>query len=587
MEGTSHRGSNLDLASRSKARAMGSPASHYLERCDGGRDYHFRSPQALHALLGLSPPYRRCLASAPSAKKAPDCSRRVNQIKADSVDSLLCSLRKARVPSPAAEALLKTLSTHAVCGITDWHQNKAVDVYSGWQREIREECLRLKGLDQRQWGKPAPSMLGWVRGLNLVRRQQAWESEESEDSEEDNIVNLSAGSVADSDVASDYGQDISVDIEGDDSPSEEIVLTFNTSSSDSDGDSPDFYTSTSSQCSLTSHGSQDSLNLPTDSQETSSHGSVPASPTSAYDSTTDTESALDSVDEPPATSAGDAPTASDESEVQEEGGSSDTDEFTTHLPDIDVNIFQNPDAAVCSASVPGILSPRPPASASLPAGFRRYPQTPSPASQLKELLNLMTQTVSQQRRNTGVLYGFARPSAPGMLKIGVVKDRVVARRPFADPVDHRLATWQAQCGHPVVEVFRKPIACTAAERIERLVHHALREYRRVEDPPCERCERRKRASKARTGGGRCSGGQHNEWFEVDVKTALRAVNLCAAFAERQPYDRFGRLLDFWSAKVEAGLRPGDTVKSWQEEIPRLVEECTRTGLEDVISRLYI
>lgn len=585
MKGTSHRGSNLDLASRSKARAMGSPASHYLERCDGGRDYHFRSPQTLHALLGLSPPYRRCLAYAPFAKKAPDCSRPVNRAKADSVDSLLCSLRKARVPSPAAEALLKTLSTHAVCGITDWHQNKAVDVYSGWQREIREECLRLNGLDQRQWGKPAPSMPGWENRLSLARQQQGWETEESE---EDDIVSLSGRSATDSDVPSDSdGQDISSDIEEDGSSSEEIVLIFNASFSDSDGDSPNFYTSTSSQCLSTSHGSQDSLNLRTDSQETSSHGSVPASPTSAYDSTTDTESALDSVDEPPATSAGDAATASDESEVQEEGGSSDTDEFATHLSDIDVNIFQNPDAATCSASVPGILSPRPPASASPPAGFRRYPQAPSPASQLKELLNLMTQTVSQHRRYTGVLYGFARPSAPGMFKIGVVKDRVVARRPFADPVDHRLATWQAQCGHPVVEVFRKPIACTAAERIERLVHHALREYRRVEDPPCERCERRKRASNARTGGGRCSGGQHNEWFEVDVKTALRAVNLWAAFAEQQPYDRFGRLLDFWSAKAEAGIRPGDTVKSWQEEIPRLVEECTRTGLEDVISRLYI
>lgn len=179
----------------------------------------------------------------------------------------------------------------------------------------------------------------------------------------------------------------------------------------------------------------------------------------------------------------------------------------------------------------------------------------------------MTQTVSQHRRYTGVLYGFARPAAPGMLKIGVVKDRVVAGRPFADPVDHRLATWQAQCGHRVIEVFRKPIACNAAERIERLVHQALREYRRVEDPPCRPCERRKTASKARTGGGRCSGGQHNEWFEVDVETALHVVDLWAIFAERQPYDRFGKLLDFWSARVEASIRPGDTVKSWQEKIP--------------------
>lgn len=571
---------------------MDSPASHYLERCDGGHDYNFRSPQALHALLKLSPPYSKCLAYAPRASKAPHCSRPINRNKAKSVDNLLCSLRQARVPSPAAEALLKTLSTHAVCGIRDWHQKDAINVYSGWQREIREECLRLNGLDQRQRGERAPSMLGWENGLNLARQQQqGWESEESE---EDDIVSHSGRSDTDSHVDSDFdGQDVSFDRENDDSsPSpEEIVSTPDTTFSSSDGDSPDFYNSTPSQGSSTSNGAQDSLNPPTDSQETTSHGSVPAPPTSAHNSTTDTESALVPFDEPPATSAGDAPTVSDESEVKEEGGSSDTDEFATHLSNIDVKIFQNPDAAVCSASVPGILSPRQPASASPPAGFRIYPQAPSPASQLKELLNLMTQTVSQHRRYTGVLYGFARPSAPGMLKIGVVKDRVVARRPFADPVDHRLATWQAQCGHPVIEVFRKPIACNAAERVERLVHQALREYRRVEDPPCGPCERRKTASKARTGGGRCSGGQHNEWFEVDVKTALRAVDLWAAFAEQQPYDRFGRLVDFWSAEVEpARARTGGTVESWQEGIPRRVEECRRTGLDDILSdlgRLYI
>ncbi|KAK0741433.1 hypothetical protein B0T18DRAFT_432538 [Schizothecium vesticola] len=579
---------------------MGPPASHCLERCDGGRDYRFRSPQALRALLGLSPPYDKCLAHAPYARNAPHCSRPVNRAKAASVPSLLGSLQRARVPSTTAEVLLKTLSTHAVCGITGWHQNKAVEVYLGWQRELWEECLHLNGLDPRQWGKQVPSMTGWACGLNRARREQGWEDDENEDedtededtededtedgdieddyteeefseendSDEDDIVSLSGGTLTDSDVASDFdGRDISFDIEEDDSSSEEIVATPDTTISDLDGDSPDF----------------------TDSQDTPSHGSVPTSPISAYYSTTGTESTPDTVDEPPAISAGDAAAGSDESEVQEEGGSSDVDEFTTHLLDIDVEIFQKADTAVGSASVPSILSPGPPAPASPPAGFCLYPQAPSPASQLKQLLNLMTQTVSQQRRYTGVLYGFARPSAQGMLKIGVVKDRVVAERPFADPVDHRLATWQAQCGHPVVEVFRRPIACAAAERIESLVHLALREYRRVEDPPCGRCERRKRASRART-GGRCSGGKHDEWFEVDVETAKRAVELWTAFAEQLPYDRYGRLLDFWSAKVEAAkarIRPGDTVKSWQEAIPRLIEECTRTELEDLISRLYV
>lgn len=432
---------------------------------------------------------------------------------------------------------------------TGHHQYKAVDVYSGWQREIREECLRLNRLDQRQWGKPAPSMPGWENGLGLPRQQQGWESEET-------------------DVASDsYGKVSSLTRTGTcPTCTPPPCLSAHRLATDP---------RTRSTCPRTGREhpataqSQRRLPVPTVRRPIPSLLLTP--PTSPPRPRLGMQEPRPTSPCPRSRKKAEAPTRT-----------------TWNLPrtyQTSTSISQNPDAAVCSASVPGILSPRPPASASPPAGFRIYPQAPNPTSQLKELLNLMTQTVSQHRRYTGVLYGFARPSAPGMLKIGVVKDRVVARWPFADPVDHRLATWQAQCGHSVIEVFRKPIACNAAERIERLVHQALREYRRVEDPPCRPCERRKTASKARTGGGRCSGGQHNEWFEVDVETALHAVDLWAIFAERQPYDRFGKLLDFWSTRVEAGIRPGDTVKSWQEKVPwvALLDRLPPTEVEDLIS----
>lgn len=49
-------------------------------------------------------------------------------------------------------------------------------------------------------------------------------------------------------------------------------------------------------------------------------------------------------------------------------------------------------------------------------------------------------------------------------------------------------------------MFRERIVCNAAERIERLIHLALREYWKVEDPPYKRCERRKKAVRERHGG---------------------------------------------------------------------------------------
>jgi len=580
---------------------MNAPVSHYLELRERGRDYRFRSPQALRTLLGLSPPYDTCLAYAPYARNAPHCSQPVNRAKAASVAGLLDRLRTARIPSIAAEGLLKTLSAQAVCGITGWHQNKAFEVYIGWQHDLWEECLRANGLDPRQWAGPAPSMLGWDRGIELARQEQGWETEEvadddsseedyteeeeeysdEDDSGDDDVVSVSEGSITDSDAASDFDgqEDISFDIEDSNSSSSDeiVVLTPDTTISDFDGDSPDFYTpSASSQ--------------PTgDSQITTpSHSSVPTPLISPHHPGTDTQSTPDLAHDPPAAaSAGDTAAMSpDEPEVQDDdddddvGSSSQPSElFPSHLLSIDVDVLQTPDTTT--------TNPTSPPDAILPAGFRLYPQATTPLSQLKQLLNLLTQTVSPQRRYPGILYGFSRPSAAGMLKIGVVKDDgvVARRRPFADPVEHRLAVWQAQCGHPVVEVFRQRIACAPAERIESLVHLALREYRRVEDPPCGRCERRKRRAR-----GRCSGGgRHDEWFEVDVGTVMRVVETWAVFAEQLPYDGFGRLVDFWSEKVDAakaGVEDGDTVEGWLEGIPGLVEEGRRRELVDMVGRFY-
>lgn len=565
-----------------------SPASHCLEICDDGRRYKFRSTGALRAVIGLTPPYSNCLAYAPRARNAPHCARPVNRARAASVDSLLAKFQETRIPSMAAENLLETLSTHAVCGITGWHRNKAAEVYFSWQHDLWDECLRVNGLDPRQWDKPVPSMLGWDRALKLAWQEQGWNTEEDadDDSEEgEDAVSLTGESIADSDAPSDFGGqgDISFDFDDGHSLSEVVVATPDTTVSSFDGPSSDFYPSTSSQYSSTGGVTPDSHELSTGFQEAPSHNSGLLSLISAHQPTTNSGSVLGPINQPPVALAADAGAMPDESNVQDEITESSADEFASHLLAINEEILREPNTASGSALMSDTPRPGP------PAGFRLYPQAPSPMSQLKQLLNLMTQTVSPQRRYAGVIYGFMRPSAPGILKIGVVKDRVVAGRPFADPVDHRLATWRDQCGYAVVEVFRRRIACAAAERIESLVHLALRQYRLIEDPPCRRCEGRRRAVQDRTGGRR-GGGKHNEWFKIDAEAATRAVELWAAFAEQLPYDGFGRLVDFWSAKVEAAIlriTPDETVESWQETIPQLVEERRRTELADLLNRLYI
>jgi hypothetical protein len=219
-------------------------------------------------------------------------------------------------------------------------------------------------------------------------------------------------------------------------------------------------------------------------------------------------------------------------------------------------------------------------------GFQLYPQASSPSSQLRQLWNTMAQTVSSRRRHAGFIYAFTRPSLPGLLKIGYVKSDDISQPPHSDVVDRRLAEWYSSCGHAIKEVFRVEIPCKAVQRIESLVHLTLRESRWVEDPPCRSCQRRK-GTRHRNGAGR-GGGHHNEWFEVEEQTARHVVNLWASFAEQLPYDRWGRMVDFWSEKVdeERGLiMQGNTTLSWVEKIPRLIEELRRRDFNGIIGAL--
>lgn len=250
------------------------------------------------------------------------------------------------------------------------------------------------------------------------------------------------------------------------------------------------------------------------------------------------------------------------------------------LLSIDESLFDNVEVNEVVTTPLALISSRP--------GFRLYPQASTPLSQLKQLWNTMAQTVSSSRRHKGFIYAFERASFPGFLKIGYVQGGFVPQRSYPDPVAKRLAKWEADCGSPLIKVFSEEIDCEGVERIESLVHLTLRESRRVQDPPCRPCERRGWARRGHRGEQGRGGGKHDEWFEVDVETAKRMVKLWAWFAVQKPYDSWGRLVDFWSAKVNEErllAMEGDTAMSWVERMSQMVEELRRREFGSIIGPL--
>lgn len=207
-------------------------------------------------------------------------------------------------------------------------------------------------------------------------------------------------------------------------------------------------------------------------------------------------------------------------------------------------------------------------------GFRVYNPQLTPTENMKSILNTILQHSGPRNRAPGYIYAFTRPSLPGFLKIGYTNAVHNPDRPYPDPVDFRLARWASDCGHPVVEAFRAYMPC-AAERMESLIHQTLREYRRVEDPGCRPCQRRR-------GGG---SGAHDEWFEVDVEVAQRVVSSWALFSAQRPYDSFGMPVGFWARKMEREQRRARDVLDvgeWLKRIPRYIEEMMRLDFRSII-----
>jgi hypothetical protein len=156
--------------------------------------------------------------------------------------------------------------------------------------------------------------------------------------------------------------------------------------------------------------------------------------------------------------------------------------------------------------------------------FRGYSKTTSENQVLKELLDKMTHTMALKTYEDGYIYAFRRLGTCGFLKIGSAKDPA-----------KRLSRWEANCGYNIELVFKMYIP-QAAGRIERLIHKTLQTHRQIEY--CESCSTKGRVKDV-----------HNEWFKVTEVLAWRVVNYWRMFSCQEPYDRFGRLNDYWSSVV--------------------------------------
>lgn len=210
-------------------------------------------------------------------------------------------------------------------------------------------------------------------------------------------------------------------------------------------------------------------------------------------------------------------------------------------------------------------------------GFRVYYRI-SAEKTLKSLFQAILRYSSPRNRAPGYIYAFSWPDLPGFLKIGYTNAVVDPTRSFPHPVDFRLSQWVRKCGHPVIERFRVYMPC-AAERMEQLIHLTLRPYRRIQDPPCEPC----RQQRQRQGGsGNHRGGAHNEWFEIDVETARWAVDLWKLCSLQDPYDKYGRVVEFWARRAEEErqqVKEGDSVARWLEGMPDYIEDWRKEKLQ--------
>ena len=136
----------------------------------------------------------------------------------------------------------------------------------------------------------------------------------------------------------------------------------------------------------------------------------------------------------------------------------------------------------------------------------------------------------------GYLYVYWNKATFGIYKIGFT----------TLDVDTRLKSWESKCKHTAQKLYESPLALRNVERVERLVHAELDEYR-VKEFGCHGC-----------------GGNHDEWFE------------------RVHFDVIVESIEFWTEWIMKEDGPYEEVEStWR------LKEDAKKELPELCSRLSV
>lgn len=111
---------------------------------------------------------------------------------------------------------------------------------------------------------------------------------------------------------------------------------------------------------------------------------------------------------------------------------------------------------------------------------------------------------------SGYIYVYWNQATFGVMKIGSTSKNV----------DERLKEWERQCNHIAEEQYRSSVLVRNVERVERLIHADLKDYR-VFEPACRGCWK-----------------SHIEWFTgVDIEVVREKIEFWSQWASNKPYER--------------------------------------------------
>lgn len=187
-------------------------SSDYLSSTPKDGVFRFKSRARLHTFLGIHDRFNECIAYAPCAKLAPNCSNPIAVYNRLRRPQLLDDLMTAKIPSRQAEELLEALSHCVVCRITGLHQEQSPGLFQKWRQQLWRMYLEANGLDPglRTSQPRLMTRRSWLSGVEIARIEY-----------EAQIALLAASSEADSVSGSEEVTDVSSDdASSDDDPTD-------------------------------------------------------------------------------------------------------------------------------------------------------------------------------------------------------------------------------------------------------------------------------------------------------------------------------------------------------------------------------